>query len=98
MVSKHIGARLRAAIEAGSFETATALSEEYGEAAIGELRGAITAEERMAIAHEAAAFLEDRLHLARVMRSHIAAQIGAASRLCCYANTPAIDKTWSLDA
>ncbi len=98
MVSKQIGVRLRAAIESGSFETATALSKEYGEAAVQELRAATTPQGRIVIAHEAAAFLEDRLHLARVMRSHIAAQIGAASRLCCYANIPSIDQTWFVEA
>lgn len=98
MVSKQIGDRLRAAIESGCFETATALSKEYGDAAVQELRTAISPAERTAIANEAAAFLGDRLHLARVMRSHIAAQIGAASRLCCYTSIPAIDTTWFFEA
>jgi len=88
---------LQRAIESGSFETAMPLIEKYGEAVLSELRKAGDAKERSAIASDASAFLQDRLHLARVMRSHIAAQIGAASRIASYASVPGVINTWHIE-
>lgn len=88
---------IQRAIESGSFETAIPLIEQYGHAVLSSLRNAGNSQERSAIATEASAFLQDRLHLARVMRSHIAAKIGAASRIASYANAPCVSNTWLIE-
>lgn len=93
----NVEGEIQRAIESGSFEAAIPLIEQYGEAVLSALRGAGTSQQRSAIASEASAFLQDRLHLARVMRSHLAAQIGAASRNASYAGAPCVNNTWLIE-
>ena len=97
MADNELAERLRHAIETGSFERATSLAQSYGDLIKTRLRAAKTPAEREAIASEASAFLQDRLHLARVMRSHIATEIDAAVRLASYSNTHHSENTWRLD-
>lgn len=96
MVAK-VEQEIQRALESGRFETAIPLIEQYGQFALSSLRSAGNSQERSAIATEASAFLQDRLHLARVMRSHIAAKIGAASRIASYASTPCVNNTWHIE-
>jgi hypothetical protein len=93
-VVANVEEEIQSAIESGSFEVAIPLIEQYGQALLSALRGAGTSQEGSALASEAAAFLQDRLHLARVLRSHLAAQIGAASRSASYASAPCAANTW----
>ncbi len=95
MVTK-VEKEIQQAIESGSFEAAIPLIERYGEIILSALRHAGNSQERSAIAAEATAFLQDRLHLARVLRSHIATQIGAASRIASYACAPCVSNTWQI--
>ncbi len=88
---------IQRSIEAARFEAAVPLIEQYGQGILSALRNAATSQERSAIASEATAFLQDRLHLARVMRSHLAAQIGAVSRIACYASAPCVHNTWLIE-
>ncbi len=88
---------IQRALEAGQFESAIPLIEQYGETILNALRNSGTSEERSTIASEATAFLQDRLHLARVLRSHLAAQVGAASRIASYSSTPCISSTWLIE-
>ncbi len=96
-MAANVEQEIQRAIESGSFETAIPLIDRYGHDILSSLRNAGTSQERSAIAAEASAFLQDRLHLARVMRSHIAAKIGAASRIASYASAPCVNNTWLID-
>ncbi len=88
---------LKYAIEAGNFEEAPALVSAYGNYATGKIRAASTPEERLAVAREALDFLHDRLHLARVMRAHLAVQLACVTKLSSYAISPADEHQWVLE-
>ncbi len=84
-------------IEAGRFGAAIPLIEHYGQYVVQKLIAAKNPQERDEIAGRACAFLHDRLHLARVMRSHIATQLKTTSRVVSYSNIPSIESTWRVE-
>ena len=88
---------LKSAIECGDFERALASIENYGSDVRGELKEADTREAHLAIMQESLAFLQDRLHLARVMRAHIASQLAVVSRLSSYGSSPNCQSTWNVE-
>jgi hypothetical protein len=90
--------KLQRTLEAGNFESALQLIDEYGKLIMESVRTAPTATDRLAILDEASSFVQDRLHLARVLRSHIASQITASSRLVSYGGTASVESTWQIDA
>jgi hypothetical protein len=93
--TKQAAERLRRAIESGDFQSAPALAEEYVETVRREIE--ITpARERAALAEQACSFLEDRLHLARVMRAHIASELRVASGVASYQNAGPAGNTWEI--
>ncbi len=92
------GQKLRRALEAGNFEAALPLIEEYGKAVLRAMRAAPDDHARANILDEASSFLQDRLHLARVLRSHLSAQLTANSRLVSYEGGPSTKSTWRFDA
>jgi hypothetical protein len=93
-----IGQELKHALETGDFCSAVPLIEEYGNLTMQALRTSRSLSERQAVLDEASSFLQDRLHLARVLRSHIAAQIAASSRLISYNDNPITESTWHFEA
>jgi hypothetical protein len=97
-VVEELGDELRQALECGHFEVALPLIDEYGKAALQAIRAARDDHARANIHDEASSFLRDRLHLARVLRSHLSAQLGASSRLISYESVPCTKSTWKLDA
>jgi hypothetical protein len=92
-----IGERLRRALDAGNFDQALELAAAYGESVKNDLHSAATLDEKALIVDEASRFLQDRLHLARVMRSHIAAQLGIAVRTALYQDTAVPENHWQIN-
>ena len=92
---EQLGRELKSALEAGDFETARPLIESYGKTAAQALIAARGSAQREEIMKRTAAFLQDRLHLARVMRAQLATQLAAAAGLACYAERPAAESAWS---
>ena len=89
---------LQRALESGEFELALPLIESYGRSAIHASQKSKTFSEQSEMLRTAAAFLQDRLHLARVMRAQIASQIALCSRACLYEEASKVDNTWQLEA
>ena len=87
---------LRSAIEAGDFERACALTGPYRETIVRALRNAPSADARETIARETIAFLNERLHMARVLRAHLASRLAAATRAQFYQTPAKCDNTWLL--
>ena len=88
---------LQGVIESGHFEEAPPLISLYGKYVAGRIQSAGTLEERLALTNEALDFLHDRLHLMRVMRAHLAAQLACVSRLSSYATLSADESHWTLE-
>ncbi len=93
-----LGDKLRVALQNGRFDAALPLIDDYGQAVRRALRAAHDDREREKILSEASSFLQDRLHLARVLRSHLSAQAGANSRQISYENPSSTKSTWKFDA
>ncbi len=85
------------ALEEGNAEAALSLINAYGGDVAAQLRVATTSSERQAIADDALSFLQDRLHLARVIRAHFAARIASLSQGASYASYPEASTTWKMD-
>jgi hypothetical protein len=89
---------LATAIRTGDFEAANPLAVAYGQSVVAELRTALTPENREAIARPALEFLNDQLHLVRVLRAHLASQLRANSGPCLYQPTEADRHCWRFEA
>jgi hypothetical protein len=92
------GEQLSRTLRSGDFEAAGALSAVYGAAVEAELAANTSLAERLAVAQASLAFLNDQLHLARVLRAHLSSQIRDNSALFLYAAPQAEDHCWELDA
>ena len=88
---------LSQAITKGEFQSATKLIEQYGQIVIRDLHAAANHNERTEVLNNAMAFLHDRLRLARVMRSHLQAQLKALSGASSYSDTQSSQNTWQVD-
>ena len=95
--AKILSEQLKRAIEAGNFERAPELADAYGAAVRREIEEITTPEKRAAIAEEARSFLEERLHLARVMRAQIGVQLRSASGLASYQDVREPHKSWHIE-
>ncbi len=84
-------------MESGNFEEAPALISSYGKYVAGAIEAASALQERLAVISEALDFLQDRLHLARVMRAHLAAQLTSVSRQSSYLAAPHNENRWTLE-
>jgi hypothetical protein len=96
-VVEQLEEKLRRALESGHFEVALPLIE-YGKAALQAMRVARDDRTRTNILNETSSFLQERLHLARVLRSHLSAQVRASSRLISYESMACTKSTWKVDA
>jgi hypothetical protein len=97
-VVEEVGEKLRRALESGHFEAALPMIDEYRNATLHDMGAAGDDRTRANILNEASSFLRDCLHLARVLRSHLSAQLAASSRLISYDSAPCPKSTWKLDA
>lgn len=86
-----LGSQVQLAIESADFDAALPLIDAYGQAVRQAWEQAETSAEKLQIAAAASSFLQDRLHLARVIRSQIAARGAEAVRQLSYS-----DDSWQL--
>jgi hypothetical protein len=89
---------LASAIKTGDFEAVHPLAAAYGQSVIAELRNALTPENREAIARPALEFLNDQLHLVRVLRAHLASQLRANSATYLYQPAEPDKHRWRFEA
>ena len=91
-----IGSDIQTAIASGDFESALPLISAYGKALRFAIDSASTSDEKLRLVTSASSVLQDRLHLARVIRAQLANRSLEASRLLSYEETGSTD-TWRLD-
>ena len=96
-MDKLLAIRLENAIAAGNFEAAQPMIHEYGKSVFARYSSASTLDQRAAILDEALGFLNDRLCLARVMRSHLAAQLERVSTASRYGESQRSIATWQME-
>jgi hypothetical protein len=96
-MAETVAEQLKHAIESGDFDTANVLVKQYGRAVSQEFHECATPEGKKAVVDQALAFLHDRLHLARVVRAHIASRLQAATGSSCYQSSTARYSTWRVD-
>jgi hypothetical protein len=80
---------LSQALQIGDFAAAQTAAADYGRVVCADLEGASDPARRAAICQEALETLETHVHLARVLRAHLAAQIQANAGSCLYAQPEA---------
>jgi hypothetical protein len=85
---------LTRALEAGDFEAAERIAIEYGKSVAARIR----AGGDIAVLREALDTLNDRLHLARVLRAHLAAQVCANSLAVEYQPAASENRHWQFEA
>lgn len=98
MAEDSAGEQLSRTLRSGDFEAAGALSAVYGSAVRAELDASASLAERLAVAQASLAFLNDQLHLARVLRAHLSSQIRDNTAVFLYAAPDAENHCWELDA
>ena len=96
-MAETVAEKLKHAIESGDFDAANVLVKQYGEVVSREFHDCNTTEGKKAIVDQALAFLHDRLHLARVVRAHIASRFHAVTGSSCYQDSAARYTTWRVD-
>ena len=82
--------QLTRALEAGDFETAERIAIEYGES--------VAASGNAAVLRQALDTLNDCLHLTRVLRAHLAAEVRANSPALEYQPAASEDRHWQFEA
>ena len=90
--------QLAHALQAGDFETANRLSEEYGRSVLAQLRATPSPQARELIFRRAVENLNGYLSLARVLRAHIAARFSANSGQWLYQGAAPDRHCWDLEA
>ena len=81
----------------GDFDRANQLADEYGRMMASALRAAPLAA-RLAIYEQALATLNENLHLARVLRAHLATRLRANSGLFLYQRSESERHIWQMQA
>jgi hypothetical protein len=77
------------ALRAGDFAAVQTAAVDYGRGVCTEMQAADDPARRASICREALETLQNHLHLARVLRAHLAAQIQANAGSCLYAQPDA---------
>ena len=93
-----LGSDIQTAIASGDFEAALPLINAYGKALRFAIDSALDRDEKVRLITAASSVLQDRLHLARVMRAQLAARSLEASRLLSYGGGQEASGSWHLDA
>ena len=96
-MANHITDLLSQAIAKGDFQAVSGLIDQYGRTVARDFQVAPNNAERTVIVNQAVAFLQDHLHMARVMRSHLHAQLKALSRTSSYSETRSSQNTWQME-
>jgi hypothetical protein len=88
---------LARALRSGDFAAANPLAAAYGRGIMAELGAAATSESREAIARPALEFLNDQLHLVRVLRAHLASRLRANVAPCGYQTAEPDKHCWRFE-
>jgi hypothetical protein len=88
------GEQLMRALEAGDFELAERIAIEYGNSIAAEVR----ADGDIAVVRQALDTFNDSLHLTRVLRAHLAAQVHANSPAVEYQPAASEGRHWQFEA
>ncbi len=91
-----IGSDIQTAIASGDFEAALPLISAYGKALRFAINSASDRDEKLRLITSATSVIQDRLHLARVMRAQLATRSLEASRLLSYGDIGSTE-TWRMD-
>jgi hypothetical protein len=86
--------RLTRALEAADFEMAERIAVEYGDSVAAEIR----AGGNIAVLRQALDTFNDSLHLTRVLRAHLAAQVRANSLAVEYQPAASENRHWQFEA
>jgi hypothetical protein len=88
------------ALQAGDFAAVQSAAVDYGRGVCTEMQAADDLARRASICQEALEALQNHLHLARVLRAHLASQIQANAGSCLYAqpDAQAGRHRWQLEA
>jgi hypothetical protein len=89
---------LAQALQAADFETVQHAAVDYGRSVRTELDATTNPQRRIAIYEEALESLQNHLHLARVLRAHLAVQIQGNAGSCLYAQPEADRHRWQVEA
>jgi hypothetical protein len=89
---------LAQALQGADFETVQHAAVDYGRSVRAELAAAANPRHRAEIYREALETLQNHLHLARVLRAHLAAQIQGNAGSCLYAQPEADRHRWQFEA
>jgi hypothetical protein len=89
---------LAQALQSADFETVQHAAVDYGRRVRTELAAAANPGHRAEIYREALETLQNHLHLARVLRAHLAAQIQGNAGSCLYAQPEADRHRWQFEA
>lgn len=90
--------QLIAALNHKDFESASLIAKQLGKQALLDLQSAPTDEARSEIYKSSTAIISDALHLARVLRSHIASELYANSASFLYRNADLEQAHWQIKA
>lgn len=90
--------QLIAALNNKDFDAVTSIAEQLGQQALQDIQTAPTAEVRAKIHQDATTIIGDALHLARALRSHIAAELHANSASFLYTNSDLEQPHWQIRA
>lgn len=96
MGTKTVRRELQDAIQAGNFERAFILIPEFRGELSRELASAISNDDRRQKLRRATEFMEESLHLSRVIRAHLAARLRATESMARYQAPPDVGSRWSI--
>ena len=97
MISELSG-NIQLALEAGDFETALPLIERFGQAVTMAVHANSDIAQQRRMIDDAAAFLRDRLHLARVMRARLASEAASLTQSMSYTGAQPVEAIWQMEA
>jgi hypothetical protein len=90
--------QLTRALEAGDFETAERVAIEYGESVAAQMQTSDDTAGKAVVLRQALDTLNNCLHLARVLRAHLAAEVRANSPALEYQPAASEDRHWQFEA
>jgi hypothetical protein len=88
---------LQQLLESGQFELALSALDSFSQLMLENASAARSATEQRQMLQDAQMFLEERLHLARVMRAQLASQVATTNRLIGYQDVATSESSWNLD-
>ena len=98
MATNNVGIELREAIQTGDFGRVSVLVPEFRRCLSCDMQSASSDEARLQKLQAALDFLEESLHLARVMRAHVAAKLRTSVSTSRYQTQAGQESRWSVNA